>query len=85
MQKKNKLSEAITKRIVKNIGKQKNNIAIVKHYGSFGVTSEDAKAIMMNNPEINTYYHHFANDEMVQSFEPFLNIISICIQNTIIR
>lgn len=75
MQKKNKLSETLTKRIVKSIGKQKNNIAIVKHYGTFDVTSEDAKIIMMNNPEINTYYHQFSNDEMVQSFEPFLNII----------
>ncbi len=76
MEKKNKLSDAVTERIIQHLGKQNNNIAIIKHYGTFKVTAEDAKSVLMNYPEVNTYYHHFVNDDMVQSFEPFLNIIN---------
>ncbi len=76
MEKRNELSDVLTMKIVEHLGKQKNNLAVIKHYGTFSLTAENAKDIMMNYPEVNTYYHHFANEDMVQSFEPFLNIIN---------
>lgn len=65
----------ITKRLIANVGEKDNNFAVVKHYNTYSITSEDAKTIMMAYPEFNTYFHTFSNREMVETYEPFLNII----------
>lgn len=73
--KKNKMCSTFVKRVVSNIGAQSNNFVIIKHYGSFGIISEDAKNAMIAYPEVYISYHQFDNNEMVGTYEPFLNII----------
>lgn len=73
--KKNKMCSTFVKRVVSNIGAQSNNFVIIKHYGSFGIFSEDAKNAMIAYPEVYISYHQFDNNEMVGTYEPFLNII----------
>lgn len=73
--KKKKMCLAFVRRVVSNLGKENNNFVIIKHYGTFSVTSEDAKNAMISYPDINVFYHHFDNNEMVETYEPFLTII----------
>lgn len=76
MESKNKkMCLAFVKRVVSNLGKENNNFVIIKHYGTFSVTPEDAKNAMISYPDINVFYHQFDNNEMVETYEPFLNII----------
>lgn len=73
--KKNQMCANFAKKVVSNIGKHNNNLVIIKHYGTFGISQEDAKNAMIAHPNVNTYYHHFENSDMVETYEPFLNII----------
>lgn len=73
--KKKKMCLAFVRRVVSNLGKENNNFVIIKHYGTFSVTSEDAKNAMISYQDINVFYHHFDNNEMVETYEPFLTII----------
>lgn len=73
--KKREMSTTFIKNIVSSIGKNTNNFVLVKHYGKYSIDMEDAKNAMMAYDNIEVYYTHFANNEMVGSFEPFLTII----------
>lgn len=73
--KKKKMCLAFAERMVANMGKENNNFVIIKHYGTFSVTAEDAKDAMILYPNINVFYHQFDNNEMVETYEPFLTII----------
>lgn len=73
--KKSGFSNLFNDSLISNIGNKENNFVVVKHYSTFNIVSEDAKGIMMSFPNINTYYHNFDASEMVETFEPFLNVI----------
>lgn len=76
--KKREISTTFVKNIVSSIGKSTNNFVFVKHYGKYSIDPEDARNAMMAYDDIEIYYTHFANNEMVGSFEPFLTIIKNC-------
>lgn len=73
--KKNRMCSAFVKRVVSNIGVSSNNFVIIKHYGSFSILLEDAKNAMIAYPDIYISHHQFDNNEMVETYEPFLSII----------
>ncbi|MBQ4057688.1 MAG: GGDEF domain-containing protein [Lachnospiraceae bacterium] len=76
--KKRKLSTSFIKNIISSLGVNTNNFALVKHYGKFSIDMEDARNAMMSYDNVDIYYSHFANNEMVGSFEPFLTIVKNC-------
>ena len=76
--KKREISTTFIRNIVSSIGVNTNNFVLVKHYGKYSIDSEDAKNAMMAYENLEIYYTHFANNEMVGSFEPFLKIIKNC-------
>ena len=76
--KKREISTTFIRNIVSSIGVNTNNFVLVKHYGKYSIDSEDAKNAMMAYNNLEVYYTHFANNEMVGSFEPFLKIIKNC-------
>ena len=75
---KREISTTFIKNIVSIMGVSTNNFVLVKHYGNYSIDLEDAKKAMMEYSNIQIYYTHFANNEMVGSFEPFLTIIKNC-------
>ena len=75
---KREMSTKFIKNIVSSIGVNTNNFVLVKHYGKFSIDMEDARNAMMLYKNVDVYYTHFANNEMVGSFEPFLSIIKNC-------
>ena len=75
---KREISATFIKNIVSTMGVSTNNFVLVKHYGNYSIDLEDAKKAMMEYSNIQIYYTHFANNEMVGSFEPFLTIIKNC-------
>ena len=79
--KKREISTTFIKNIVSSIGNNINNFALVKHYGKYSIDVEDARNAMAAYDNLEIYYAHFANNEMVGSFEPFLSILdgSLCI------
>ena len=76
--KKREISTTFIKNIVSSIGNNINNFALVKHYGKYSIDVEDARNAMAAYDNLEIYYAHFANNEMVGSFEPFLSIIKNC-------
>ena len=64
--------------IASSIGRNNNNFVFVKHYGRYSIDSEDAKNAMTVYDNIDVTYVHFANNEMVESYAPFLSIIRQC-------
>ena len=76
--KKREISTTFISNIVSSIGSSINNFVLVKHYGKYSIDLEDARNAMMAYNDIEIYYTHFANNEMVGSFEPFLTIIKKC-------
>ena len=76
--KKREMSTTFIKNIVSSIGVNINNFVLIKHYGKFSIDMEDARNAMMMYDNIEVYYSHFANNEMIGSFEPFLTIIKNC-------
>lgn len=76
--KKREISTTFIKNIISSIGKSTNNFIFVKHYGKYSIDPEDARNAMMAYDDMEIYYTHFANNEMVGSFEPFLTIIKNC-------
>lgn len=76
--KKREMSTTFIKNIVSSIGVNTNNFVLVKHYGKYSIDIEDARNAMMAYDDMEIYYTHFANNEMVGSFEPFLTIIKNC-------
>lgn len=76
--KKREISKTFIKNIVSSIGDSINNFILVKHYGKYSIDPEDARNALMTYDNIEIYYTHFANNEMVGSFEPFLTIIKNC-------
>ena len=88
--KKREISTTFVENIVSAMGNKINNFVFVKHYGKYSIDSEDVRNAMMAYDNIDIYYTHFANNEMVGSFEPFLTIIKKCYikyysDNTMIR
>ncbi len=77
---KNKRNNSTTfiKNIISSMGINTNNFVLIKHYGKYSIDLEDAKNAMMEYDNVDIYYTHFANNEMVGSFEPFLTIIKNC-------
>ena len=61
--------------IVASMGKKNSNYAFIKHYGKYRINEDDVKDVMSTYEDIEVYYVHFANNEMVGSYEPFLSII----------
>lgn len=76
--KKREISTTFIKNIVSSIGVNSNNFVLVKHYGKYSIDIEDARSAMMAYDNLEIHYTHFANNEMVGSFEPFLTIIKRC-------
>lgn len=76
--KKREISTTFVENIVSAMGNKINNFVFVKHYGKYSIDSEDVRNAMMAYDNIDIYYTHFANNEMVGSFEPFLTIIKKC-------
>lgn len=72
------ISTAYFDNIVAAMGEKNNNYAFVKHYGGYSINAEDAKNIMAQYKDMEVSYVHFKNDEMVESYEPFLSIIKNC-------
>ena len=64
--------------IVASMGKKNSNYAFVKHYGRYGINAEEAQNVMTEYGDLEVSYVHFANNEMVESYEPFLSIIKDC-------
>ena len=75
---KRKLSTSLITNVVSSMGQDMNNFVLVKHYGKFSIDMEDARNAMMLYDNVDVYYSHFSNNEMVASFEPFLTIIKNC-------
>lgn len=73
--KKREISATFINNIVSTMGKKTNNFVLVKHYGEYSLDQEDARNAMIAYNNIEVFYAHFANNEMVGSFEPFLGII----------
>ena len=61
--------------IASSIGRNKNNFVFVKHYGRYSIDSEYARNAMTVYDNIEVTYVHFSNNEMVESYDPFLSII----------
>ena len=76
--KKREISTTFIRNIVSSIGVNTNNFVLVKHYGKYSIDMEDARCAMMAYDNLEIHYTHFANNEMVGSFEPFLTIIKRC-------
>lgn len=76
--KKREISTTFIESIVSSIGNKMNNFVFVKHYGKYSIDPENVRDAMMAYEDIEIYYTHFANNEMVGSFEPFLTIIKNC-------
>lgn len=64
--------------IVSSMGKKNCNYAFVKHYGRYCIDAEEAQKVMAEYGDLEVSYVHFANNEMVESYEPFLSIIKDC-------
>ena len=64
--------------IVSSMGKKNNNYVFIKHYGRYSIDAEDAENAMTAHENIEVNYVHFANNEMVESYAPFLSIIKTC-------
>ena len=75
---KRKLSTSFITNVASSMGQDMNNFVLVKHYGKFSIDMEDARNAMMLYDNVDVYYSHFSNNEMVASFEPFLTIIKNC-------
>ena len=72
------ISATYMNNIASSIGRNNNNYVFVKHYGRYSIDAEDAKNAMTVYDNIEVNYVHFANNEMVESYEPFLTIIRNC-------
>ena len=72
------ISATYMNNIVSAMGIKNDNYVFVKHYGRYSIDAEDAKNAMTIYENIEVNYVHFANNEMVESYEPFLQIIRNC-------
>ena len=72
------ISATYMNNIASSIGRNKGNYVFVKHYGRYSIDSEDAKNAMTVYDNLEVNYVRFANNEMVESYEPFLTIIRNC-------
>lgn len=64
--------------IVTAMGEKNSNYAFIKHYGKYSINDEDVASIKAAYEDIEVCYIHFANSEMVGSYEPFMSIIKDC-------
>lgn len=69
------ITATYTNNIASAIRRINNNFVFVKHYGGYSIDAEDARNAMTVYDNIEVSYVHFANNEMVGSYEPFLTII----------
>lgn len=65
-----------TNRMVESIGKVKNNISIIKHYGTYRITPEIHRDVIIASKNVKVIYHSFNGNEMVHTLEPFLSTIN---------
>lgn len=72
------ISATYMNNIASSIGRKNNNFILVKHYGRYSIDAEDARNAMTVYDNLEITYVHFANNEMAESYEPFLSIIRNC-------
>ena len=72
------ISATYMNKIVSSIGMKNDNYVFVKHYGKYSIDAEDARNAMTTYENLEVNYVHFSNNEMVESYEPFLQIIRKC-------
>ena len=72
------ISATYMNKIVSSIGMKNDNYVFVKHYGRYSIDAEDARNAMTTYENLEVNYVHFSNNEMVESYEPFLQIIRKC-------
>lgn len=76
--KKRVISATYMNNIVSSMGEKNNNYVFVKHYGSYSIDAEDAKNAMTLYENLEVNYVHLANNDMAESYAPFLSIIRSC-------
>ena len=72
------ISATYMNNIASSIGRKISNYVFVKHYGRYSIDADDAKNAMTVYDELEVSYVHFANNEMIESYEPFMSIIRGC-------
>lgn len=72
------VSDTYLNNIVSSLGKKNNNYVFVKHYGKYSIEAEEVQDAMELCEDLEVSYVHFANNEMVESYEPFLTVIKNC-------
>ena len=72
------ISATYMNNIASSIGRKTCNYVFVKHYGRYSIDAEDAKNAMTVYDELEVSYVRFANNEMIESYEPFMSIIRGC-------
>ena len=63
---------------INNEYENNNNFVFIKHYGRYSIDADDAKNAMTVYDNLDVTYVHFANNEMLESYAPFLSIIRNC-------
>lgn len=54
---------------------QNKQFTIVRHYSTFEITKEDAQMVRKAHPELCVCYKKFHGSDMIDAFEPFLDVI----------